>query len=570
MNHGWLPVVQERVRLSRLTILFQMVVAAIICAPALAHPTLALPGKAGLADLPGTVNFHWLVQERGLLEAAHSRLLMYPASIDRIVLDGFPLDALFSWPFLEIFGWPAGFTVFVFACFTAIGLSTAWLAKSWWGSSTAAVIAGVVAQCNPYLIREVADGRATQLFGAIFLPLCLGFLLKSIAHERTRDGLIAGLFLGLGALSYWYYGVFFSICAGLLFVTAGWENPRKLMLMAPFALGTLFVCGGPALYTAAASQSMPGVNMAWTDEVVHGSSSMMLSQLIDLRDLGSTIQTDRVMTAQLVIFGLSLLACFRSPLRRWAVPSIMLGCAIALAAGPNIMLFYGPDVPGPFHIFNMTGVLRRMWWPDRALVMAVPAIALLAAGGATWVHNRYLKSRGPWWMSCSVITILVLVEAFITIPGLPMPTTWGANTDRARLLAQDTGPVLILPLGSGLDEPDARMLVDQIHHGRPLVNGPMPPSSSTAPLSYTRFTETPGLRHLSACETDSNTAAPTNRDEAFRHLRAYGIDTVYLDVELADKVSAGGQAYRACIESLLNTAQYSSGSLWVYAVPAAS
>jgi predicted component of type VI protein secretion system len=114
------------------------------------------------------------------------------------------------------------------------------------------------------------------------------------------------------------------------------------------------------------------------------------------------------------------------------------------------------------------------------------------------------------------------------------------------------------------------MLVDQIHHGRPLVNGPMPPSSSTAPMSYAQFTKTLGLRHLSACETNANATAPTNRAAVFRHLRAYGIDTIYLDVELADKVSSGGQAYRACIESLLNAAQSSSGSLWVYEVPAAS
>ena len=202
--------------------------------------------------------------------------------------------------------------------------------------------------------------------------------------------------------------------------------------------------------------------------------------------------------------------------------------------------------------------------------MAVPAIALLTAGGASWVYNQYLKNRGPSWAAGAAISILILAEAFVTIPGLPMPTTWGAATDRARLLAQDTGPVLILPLGSGLDEPDARMLVDQIHHGRPLVNGPMPPSSSTAPMSYAQFTKTPGLRHLSACETNANATAPSNKTAAFRHLRAYGIDTIYLDVELADKVSSGGQAYRACIESLLNTAQSSSGSLWVYAVPAAS
>jgi hypothetical protein len=550
--------------------LLQAAVAGVICAPALAYPHLALPGRSGLADLPGTVNLHWIVHERGLLEAAHSRLLMYPASTDRIILDGFPLDALFSSPLLAAFGWPAGFTLFVFACFMALGLSAAWLARAWWGTPAAAAVAGVIAQCNPYLIREVVDGRATQLFGAIFLPLCLGFLLRHIAHGRSRDGLLAGACLGLGALSYWYYGVFFSICAGMMILVATGSRWRELTAFGPFLLGIILVCGGPALYTAAAAGTMPGLDMAWNSEVVHGSSTMVLEQLIDLRDLGTTIQTDRVIALQLLVFGLCVLGCIRYPVRRWLMPSIWLCTALAFAAGPNIMLAFGPNLPGPFQLFNTSDVLRRMWWPDRSLVMAVPAISLLAAGGACWLHRRYLKDHGKWWMAASGVAAFVVIEAFVTIPGLPLPTTWGASTDRAKILAQHTGPVLILPLGSGLEEPDARMLVDQLHHGRPLVNGPMPPNSSTAPPAYATFTQTPGMNHFSACEANPETIAPDNRIEAFRNLRAYGIDRVYLDIELADKIPTGGQAYRACIETLLDTATHSQGSFWFYTVPAAS
>ena len=73
-----------------------MVVASIILAPALVHPGTALPGQSGMADLPGTVNFHWLVHTHSFSELRQSTMLMYPSEMDRLLLDGMPLDALIS------------------------------------------------------------------------------------------------------------------------------------------------------------------------------------------------------------------------------------------------------------------------------------------------------------------------------------------------------------------------------------------------------------------------------------------------------------------------------------------
>ena len=198
-------------RLSWSTIAIQFGVALVLCAPALLHLGVALPGAPGMSDLPGTVNYHWLVSEVGLGGLFQSQQLMYPAMVDRIVLDGVPLDALASMPFTALFGWPGGFTVFCFACFLALGLAHALLARAWWGSPTAAAVAGVVAQCSPFLIQELTGGRLTQIFGAIFLPLTLYFLLSSMTRSCAKTGLLAGMCMGLGTLAYWYYGVFFGL-----------------------------------------------------------------------------------------------------------------------------------------------------------------------------------------------------------------------------------------------------------------------------------------------------------------------------------------------------------------------
>ena len=50
------------------------------------------------------MNYHWLVQTMGLSGASDSTMLMYPTIVDRIVIDGLPLDALVSAPLTAVFG----------------------------------------------------------------------------------------------------------------------------------------------------------------------------------------------------------------------------------------------------------------------------------------------------------------------------------------------------------------------------------------------------------------------------------------------------------------------------------
>ena len=55
----------------------QVVLATVLCAPALFNLGVAIPGRPGLADLPGTVNYHWLVQTMGLSGASDSLSLIH-------------------------------------------------------------------------------------------------------------------------------------------------------------------------------------------------------------------------------------------------------------------------------------------------------------------------------------------------------------------------------------------------------------------------------------------------------------------------------------------------------------
>ena len=112
-------------------------------------------------------NYHWLIYKEGLWGAASSDLLMYPVQVNWLAKLGFPVDAIFSYPFTLLFGWPAGYTLFILASLWLMGLSMAWLAGRWWRSASAALIAGVVLQCSCLISWEVNGGRAAQIFGVI-------------------------------------------------------------------------------------------------------------------------------------------------------------------------------------------------------------------------------------------------------------------------------------------------------------------------------------------------------------------------------------------------------------------
>jgi len=539
-------------------------VAGLLMAPALLYPGTALPGQAGMADLPGTVNFHWLVHTQTFSELSHSNMLMYPSSMDRLLLDGMPLDALASWPFTAILGWPGGFTIFQWLSFAALGVASAWLARGWWGHATAAAVAGVVAQTQPYLIGELVNGRPTQVFGAIFLPLCLGYALRALAHHKGRDAWMAGICWGLGTLSYWYYGAFFGLSLACMLGVAAHAKELKVPTVRNMLAGLFAVVLVPVVYVLNANAKIPGQGSTWDDPITHGSYTMQLRDVIEHRDLGTGIITDRVMALQVLTLLLVGLAIKTYRRRRWFLPTVWFVVSVIFAMGPRISL--GPvDIPGPFALFEMTELTARNWWPARSLVMVGPAVALLASGGAAVALDRWVARNQHTRWALAMVGALLL-EAFIAIPGLPVPVTWGDSSPQSDVLEKGSGPVLILPIGSGESQPDARMLIDQTRHGRPLINGPMPHSSSTAPAEYRKRVRSMALAPFIVCESNPKTIKMPKTEQIIEALQALELTEIYLDTGLAQRFMRDAETYQACIEGVLKIKGESDGPFLVFKI----
>ena len=546
--------------------------AIVLLAPASLHPGALFSGSDVYPDGQGTFWHHWLFHTEGLLGESHTRLQMYPHVVDEVVLGGFPLDAMASWPFALIFGWPRGYGIFQVASLWGAGLAMAWLAGRWWRSPAAALIAGVAYEASAPLLRELAYGRSTQVFGAIFVPLALGWFARAVVEGRPRDAMLAGLASAGCALAYWYHGLFCVLGLLVIAALAWWEGlpaPRTLLL----TLGTLgIVCLLPAAYTFGQLGQVGGVRTTLYSTIHFGEFDMRLVDLLEERDLTSTLNEGSAGLLP-VLYGLAVLGILRERPRRWLAPLVWTLGGGLLALGP-VLAWVGPlPLPGPFGLFSLVPVLRRMWWPDRALLLVAPGIALLAGGGAAHLLSRLpvggaIQRRVPALLAPTLLAASLLVEAWLVLPTLPMPTTSAVPSARAEAIAQGTGPLLVLPQPIGPYLLGSTIRLDQVFHRRPLVNGLMPPGDATAPASYRDFSMFPAMAHLYGCAV---TPTPFTSDAAaaILPLRRLGITEVVVDVEMLTAAEADVDRYVSCVTSVLGPPVEDRGPYRVWGLPPA-
>lgn len=546
-----------------------LVSALVVLSPASLSPLEWYVGNPAYPDAAGTVWFHWLVHEVGVGGLTHTRVQMFPLVIDMLVLNGFPLDALASAPFGWVFGWPAGYGVYQIAVIWALGGATAWLAGRWWRSAEAACVAGVACQCAAPILREMAFGRSTQAFGAIFVPLSFGFFALALVEQRRRDALLAGVFTACCALSYWYFGFFCGLGIAVLVILAMLEGLPWVRSVVAFTVAAAVIAALPMLYTVQSLAAQQGGMEATLFTLIHfGDSDIRLIDLLEERDaLGASIEGVLGITPFVVL--LATLGAVGNRLRRWTAPVGWTVVGGLFSLGP-ILVWMGDDpLPGPFALVPSLPVLRRLWWPDRSLLIVAPAVALLAGGGAERLIalTRGKAPRLPQLVACLLATGL-LVEAWVALPNLPMPVTSSVPSAGTRALQQGTGPVLVLPQAGGPYLHNRTILLDQTFHERPLVNGLMPPEGTTAPADYRNFSSTPAMAHLYNCATSFDRFRGDARS-ALLPLQRAGIREVYVDLAVLDAGAAGSAAYIACVQSLLGPPTSVRGPYEVWTLPSA-
>ena len=546
--------------------------AVVLLFPASLMPWSLFPGSPEISSQAHSANYHWLIHQEGLFGAVNSDLLLYPVEVNWLTKLGFPLDAIISYPFTLLFGWPAGYTLFILGSLWLGGVSMAWLAGRWWRSNAAALIAGVTLQCSCLISWELNSGKVAHIFGVIFIPLSIGYFCLAVSGQRWRPALKAGVCCGVAMLSFWFFGFFLAVALGILLVAAVIEGRTFFKPCLGFALGALIVAGLPAWYTLEYLENVPGINLGPWDTFSHLGQEMPLAKWIAGENL--ILQSQDPMglhTVHLVVTTLFFIGVIGVRPRRWVTPAVWAAMGLVLALGPWVPLPGGTTLPGPYLALLDVPLLGRLWWPYQMLFLVTPAVALLAGGGGARLERFLARGRRllsseqegepprwvPRWTSRlaplvgPLAAAAVLVEAFWSVPALPLAATSAKPSSKAVFLAQEEGPLLLLPFHRGNGQRAFGMLIDQISHGRSLVNGRAFPFETLAPVEYRLSPIWPAVSFLARCEQDATTEYSGPEDPQGR-LKEIGLSQITVDLAALEAIPASTQkTYFSCIESLL-------------------
>ena len=453
----------------------------LVLAPVLADPA----GRAlGLryVDGFGTQWWFWYLGEvlAGREDLTHTTLLFYPTGKEVFGHTGGNLfDALCAWPLRRLFGDAAGYNLWIAVLLASNFAGGSVLGRAF--SDRPGWLGGLVLALNPFVLQELAGGRPTQAWLA-FPALALAGTWRA---ERVRTAVGTGIAVALSGWTYWYAGVLVGVLAlgvGLARIVLRPERLRSAALLG-LAAGVAGLLVAPALVMVGEALDggrVPGllavdgtgVLAPLALRTVEGDAAG-LYVLAPLKGVSGSVTGDpeptfaaAFPTMSFAALGASVLAAaFAARARAWvslAVAVAVFVVAALVASGPIVAWGDGWVVNRPWvEAVSRLQVLRRWWWPGRAVVGVYLAFAMAVPWLGSW------RWRG-WAPLPLLAAVGVGVEVWRT-EQLPLPT-WDAHVPGPLrcLRAAPDGAVIDLPFLS-----DQRNLWFQTHHGHPLLSGMM-------------------------------------------------------------------------------------------------
>ncbi len=464
-------------------------VAALLLAASWQDPVGSLPGRAWI-DGYGTQWHFWVFGEwlaqRTQLEPC--TLLFHPWGKPMLTQTGLNLvDAALAWPVRWAAGPALGSTLWVGLVLVGNALGGWSLARAL-GAERGAWLGALVVMLCPFCLEELQLGRPTQamlLFPALFLA-------DLWRLESRGRALRAGLWLALTALSYWYYGL---LCGALLgvhgVVTLALGPDRRsplvryahlvgmaVLLVAPVAVPlALALWRGEVPGLLALSE---GAAQGLQLRTVEGEAEGLYVLAPLAGRAGSLVEVDGLrfvpgaLVAGPLLWGLLVAGLVAA---RGAGRAVLLGwlvLCLVVAVGPFLVLGDG-FVSNPIYggVAGASEVLRRWWWPGRAVAL----LWVLAAGMGGQALSRLPWRRLPVVLGSAFVLALALQSL---AEGLAPIGAWKAEQSPglACLAAAQPGAVIDLPDNTG-----QRNLYLQTLHGKPILGGMPSTKSAFVPVA---------------------------------------------------------------------------------------
>ena len=346
-------------------------------------------------DLYGTFWFYWWIADcvHHLRDPSFTTMMFYPLGKDIFAHTGDNfVDALFSTPFQAVFGFPDYEPWFVAFVMVGNALTFRVLARDLFKSRAAVVISTVLWQLCPVLLFELMCGRITQAF-VWFLPLAV----RSFLHVggvdaqarlpgarphgwRWRDPLLAGLFTGLQAWTYWFMGYFMALFFLWLAVVELGRRHHRLRRLGGWVLAGVAALAvvSPAvllMHQRATSGLVPGLVPAQAgllDTPAHIANN--ISQNLHGYSL---LETHGQPVFHYWLWGVGLLVAIvvaRDRLR-WVGGLVL---TLAFAVGPVVAWKDGTVlVPWYLVAYHVVPFFDRLWFPSRLTILSMLAATIL-------------------------------------------------------------------------------------------------------------------------------------------------------------------------------------------------
>ena len=357
----------------------------------------------------------------------------------------------------------------------ASGVGAVLLARQFTGSTSAALIAGVVFAFVPYRFDHYIH---MELQWTVWAPWALWSLQRSIKMGSTRYGLLTGLFLALQMGSSIYYGVFLSLLLSAvgtvqLLTLRAREVGRRLRGL---ALGAAIAASLTGLYLLPYAAASGQVGIRSKSDAVTFSARPRDYRVATPDNLlyGTHLEGVRerrlfpgVLPLLLALAGLLLVG----PTAAAAAYVVGLAIAFELSLG-----FFGHLYP---FLYEHVSVFRAFRAPARAAVFCFLFLGVLAAHGAAAITSS-LQRRTRAGIVAALCALMLLEYWVAPLSLVAYPNR--APSLYAFLSRLPRGAVAEFPMPNAESPPhhDPRFAYMSTFHWMPLVNG----YSGFYPASY--------------------------------------------------------------------------------------
>lgn len=338
------------------------------------------------------------------------------------------------------------------------------LARCFVGRRAATV--GMVALGSAPVLGGLVDFGITEGWPLGWFALHLALLVRHGRSGRAQDALLAGVCLGMVALSGWYHAAYgLVLTAGAVPVLVAvyrrpgliWQGGVALAMVLPSLLRFLEVRERWTPRLRAPAPGPPGPRPDWGELPVFGAD--LLTFVVPHPE---AVHPSKATYLGLLVLGLAGVGLVRRRAARWLVALAAVFLVLALGYWPTAG-GHSPGIPGPAKLMveAVPALLGMSHW-HRAAAPAAVLLAVAAAMGAVPIVRR----RGGGALLCALLLVDHLAGS---------PTAWPRSTTPLELppsLAELPGPggLIQLPFDNGRrpfsDEPPRLYQRWQVLHGR--------------------------------------------------------------------------------------------------------